>query len=597
MKSKFTFLATMALCLSISSASAELRYVGTAEPGDPAALLEQSHSNYQARLKSGKAKVQKRSNYTSDDIITKASMEKEYFSQSNSGQYPMMSVLYRTNETGLSTHIGYGFKNEAYIYNTVSQYPTLTYVKGEIVDNGTFYPDIVVPLPQAVLDYRNQDGSTIYYLEKMGIKLEGNSIKTFVDDSDSHEVRYVWKGDHYELENDADFMEQGMFTGLGMFDPEDKWSGFMDYDIVLEPMKDKTITAPENLIYNEWSLIYGDVEQGGTNGFHVNVGIDGDNLWIQGIGEDRLPQSWIRGKINRKADGKQTVTFKPTYLGEDTDYTIHYVYFAPLQKQLVYDETTGVESYQWVIQDEMEMSFNEEDRYLSGGAYQALAINRGKTKTMYYTLYQSPEIMFQDDVTDFVPRDPKFTNYIHNTQATGTDPVYGLKFKLPRTNNSEEILDAANLYYCVIVDGDPWWFYSDVYVYLNEDMSVVPHFFTDNYDFMINKTETVERTVYLYTHDLGDIGIMQVYRNPEWEEGEYYCSNIVYYSGKVVPFEGELEFNTTGVKAVQTTNAEAVSTEYYDLSGCRLSAPVKGINISRSIMSDGSVKTEKVIKK
>lgn len=597
MKSKITILAAMALCLGASTASAEMRYVGTVQPCDAAVMLEKSHNDYQARKKAGKAKVQQRLTYTADDIITKASMEKEYFSQSNKGQYPMMSVLYRTNETGLATHIGYGFKNEAYIYNTVSQYPTKTYVRGEQVENGTFYPDIVVPLPQPVLNYSNSEGSTIYYLDKMGVKLEGSSIKTFVDDSDSHEVRYVWKGDHYELENDADFMAEGMFTGLGMFDPEDNWSGFMDYNIELQPMKDKTVTPPADLIYNAWSLIYGDIEQGGTNGFHVNIGIDGDDFWMQGIGETMLSNSWVRGKINRKADGKQTVTFKPQYLGDNTDYTVHYVYMAPLQKQLVYDETTGIESYQWVVQEEMEMSFNEANRYLSGSTYQALAINQGKEKPSYYTIYQSPEIMFQDDVTDFVPRDPKFTNYIHNSQATGTDPVYGLKFKLPRTNNSEEILDATNLYYCIIVDGDPWYFYSDVYTYLTKDMSVIPHFFTDNYDFVINPTESVERTVYLYTHDLGDIGIMQVYRDPEWPEEEYYCSNIVYYSGSVVPFNGVIEFDTSGVRPTQISNAEAVSTEYYDLSGCRLQAPVKGINISRSIMSDGTVKTQKVITK
>ena len=36
--------------------------------------------------------------------------------------------------------------------------------------------------------------------------------------------------------------------------------------------------------------------------------------------------------------------------------------------------------------------------------------------------------------------------------------------------------------------------------------------------------------------------------------------------------------------------------EYYDLSGIRLSEPVRGINIRRTVFTDGSSVTDKVIK-
>lgn len=50
--------------------------------------------------------------------------------------------------------------------------------------------------------------------------------------------------------------------------------------------------------------------------------------------------------------------------------------------------------------------------------------------------------------------------------------------------------------------------------------------------------------------------------------------------------------------SVQGINADAVSSEYYNLQGIRVAAPVKGEpTIRRSVMSDGSVRTSKVIVK
>ncbi len=43
--------------------------------------------------------------------------------------------------------------------------------------------------------------------------------------------------------------------------------------------------------------------------------------------------------------------------------------------------------------------------------------------------------------------------------------------------------------------------------------------------------------------------------------------------------------------------SSVVAVEYYDLRGVRLPAPGEGISIRRIVMSDGSVQTDKVIKK
>ncbi|MDE6340818.1 MAG: hypothetical protein K2K93_00730, partial [Muribaculaceae bacterium] len=51
-----------------------------------------------------------------------------------------------------------------------------------------------------------------------------------------------------------------------------------------------------------------------------------------------------------------------------------------------------------------------------------------------------------------------------------------------------------------------------------------------------------------------------------------------------------------GVEAIGG-NGSVVAVEYYDLRGVRIPAPADGISIRRIVMSDGSVQTDKVIKK
>lgn len=52
---------------------------------------------------------------------------------------------------------------------------------------------------------------------------------------------------------------------------------------------------------------------------------------------------------------------------------------------------------------------------------------------------------------------------------------------------------------------------------------------------------------------------------------------------------------TSGIAGVEASGAEVVSTEYFSLSGTKLARPQSGVNIVRQKMSDGTVKTSKVM--
>ena len=53
--------------------------------------------------------------------------------------------------------------------------------------------------------------------------------------------------------------------------------------------------------------------------------------------------------------------------------------------------------------------------------------------------------------------------------------------------------------------------------------------------------------------------------------------------------------DATGIESVETT--EVISSTYYTLGGAKVSVPVKGINIVKSVLSNGKVKVQKVFVK
>ena len=53
--------------------------------------------------------------------------------------------------------------------------------------------------------------------------------------------------------------------------------------------------------------------------------------------------------------------------------------------------------------------------------------------------------------------------------------------------------------------------------------------------------------------------------------------------------------NPTAIGEAEGSSAEGVKTEYFSLSGARVAEPVKGVNIVKQTLGDGSVRTSKRI--
>ena len=73
--------------------------------------------------------------------------------------------------------------------------------------------------------------------------------------------------------------------------------------------------------------------------------------------------------------------------------------------------------------------------------------------------------------------------------------------------------------------------------------------------------------------------------NPPYADGdECLYSDIVYSDGSVV----------TGIKNA-SADAKAMSVTYYDLSGRKVQNPKHGVFVKKTVMSDGKVKTGKMV--
>jgi hypothetical protein len=84
------------------------------------------------------------------------------------------------------------------------------------------------------------------------------------------------------------------------------------------------------------------------------------------------------------------------------------------------------------------------------------------------------------------------------------------------------------------------------------------------------------------------------------DNGQYFFDKVkIYLTGKAVGFDyAKALDDLAGIETLEGTPAAKVrAIELFDLNGRRVMKAQKGLNIVKKVMSDGSVKTEKVIVK
>lgn len=580
MKLKFTLLTAFMASASLGVFAAPAAPAPFAVNADNAVVKGKPHAP--------RGNVATRAGVTVGDTpLTSVFGEQESFTMYGDSRYPNGNYVYVSPCNGKATHIKFGYNGDAYIFDPFSMYSTYTYMVGYTEGDGQ-YPDIICPMPQPILDFNSGASITRYYVDRAETKRNEDTSFDVLFDDEKNDVRYTWKDDHYEMVNDSDngYTTAIVMTTYDYAEHDFRFAGYSEASTKFYPQHDKNKVPPTTLGTDTWSFTSGNNDEGARNGFPVNVGIDGNNLWIQGIGDNILAESWIKGEIV-KEDDKEYVVFKSKqFLGQNGNYNIYF-----MTTELVRGADPAYpDLYGWVLCDQLKFSFDRENQYIeSNDMYEGFAINYGNLSYVPVSIYQGPEIFVDTELTDYTPHDPQI--YKTATFQPGmNNPTIGYMFYLFRTNNNGQVLNSNNLAYKIFFDDEQWYFYPDEYSMIGANiLSDLKYFYTDGYDIAIDKVDPTMRAIYFYGYDMGDFGVMEYYDNKD--EGKRYYSNIVYASGKKVPY--------LGPDSVEEIKAEGnvVAVEYYDLSGRRVSDSAEGVVIRRSTLDNGDVKVEKIIKK
>lgn len=455
---------------------------------------------------------------------------------------------------------------EVYIKNPFSAYVSNTYLKGKREDNKIVFS---LPQPVAAIDYY---GEEIYFIATM---MQYSDSENWYYPCNTEEAQAVGlpeitdqfvvninEDGSYSMEVDD---ARSVIPGL-IYSDDLAWTGYSEMSSEWKEFHGTLNLGPaDGVEVEDVVVIYGEL------GHYAKLAVDGENVFVQGVFPAQ-PQSWIQGKL----ENNKVIFPSGQYIGEDLDYG-YYTYFSAATFEEEWDDYYEEWYNVYTYSDEIVFDYDETTQTMTTGENDAIAYNTSDNKILYLSIFDSPVIKKQPAEISQTPQNPYdllFYNYYENWGYSW------LQFYLPMLNVDSDLLNQSDLYYKVFVDGDEFVFYSDDYSAVEDEMTLIPYNFNDNYDFICDGTY---HEVYFYFDGAEEIGVQ--------------LCNVK--DGDVIGESDIVSLNiSTGVQSVADANYKQIeSTKYFNLNGQEINNPSDGIFVKTVKYNDGSVKSFKVIKK
>ena len=304
--------------------------------------------------------------------------------------------------------------------------------------------------------------------------------------------------------------------------------------------EDPVVEAPTSISLSDYLFKATSIQydnEGGIAGmetvqYNVRVGFQGNDVYIQGLFES-MPLACVKGTKN--ADGDYVFT-SGQYYGHHPDIESQRFYFC--------GQIFGGLS-------DVEMSYDKTSRVFSGGSYYIL-VNSAKNSLAPYYVFAGVTISKIADKAA-VPATPSVVQYA----AFNDDYGYGFVcFDVPATDKDGNAIAREKLNYKMYVQKegvqDAYVFKPALYKNLSNDMSLVPYFFSDGYDFMLGGSQVC---FYEESKEWEKIGVQSVY------SGGYVNNNsdICWY---------DIKSGESGI--TQIVNSKSVNSKCYDLQGRKI---------------------------
>lgn len=289
------------------------------------------------------------------------------------------------------------------------------------------------------------------------------------------------------------------------------------------------------------------------------VARDGEKAWVKGLSPN-LAEAWVAGTI---AEGVLTI---PAYQYIGAYYTT-LAKWAPVMFE-GYDDRgmsiiTPLEEavFNW---DEATSTWNQASDFNSADVYyDSPDVMMGSIQKVRMTYYGGDK--------PAKPATPVFVSYDEEWTPT-------LIFNLPAEDVDGNFINPAHLTWSLFIDDDePYVFPNDKYTSFPENVSELDYYYADWFALNTNSDGT---HILQILEDLWDTICIQQY---------YTVDGVRTASDK-------LRIDYTALSVEKVGDETPVSIEYFDANGRRISNPKSGFMIRKSVMTDGSVKVEKVIK-
>lgn len=445
-------------------------------------------------------------------------------------------------------------------------YTEESWIEGD-VDGDT----VTFTFPQLVdedIDDEEPEYNIFGYCVKVKFKVEDEAEQSgwyYPTESQEYKFHIEEDGTLTSLEDEDTMMgycywiEPSEENGEGHF----SWQGTGDIVFSMTPNRGVEAEVPDGLKYETWKFI------NGTSASNVSIAVRDDAMYIKGLfNKTGMKDKVVVGKI----DGDNVIFDNAQYLGVYwTNYTVAYFVAGEMEEDT------------FVIKENVTFNWDRENQRLTTDG--AISISSSPTTVIWYMLSNKPAFVIPNDnvvVTRLYT--PVLTSFYDIDEEYDYDAE--LSFNLPTVDPDYQILNTDNIYYQVFVDGDLFTFYDDEYELPKgvTETTMIPYGYY-NYDGDLDAWGT-EHTIELHARGFETFGVREVYIN---EDGTEVYSDILYAPG----YE-----DLTGTSVSSMASAKTISSvRYIDLNGNVSSRPANGISVKQTIYSDGTIKTQKVIRK
>ena len=435
---------------------------------------------------------------------------------------------------------------KAYFKNIISHAATDTWVEGDVADG-----KITVPLGQLVYWF---DGG--YGLQLALVEVKGN-ITTYTS-KNTGSVTFTMQGNDLYLDGTSATPDETVYVGLGLTytgQYNGEWSYYLDYETVLTYKDVAMVDVPGDLETSVYSMEY---EQ---SGHLVNVGFRDNDVYVQGISENNIPNAWWKGTVG--SDGKLVFPLQFAQV-----YSTYLLYFCGSDFE---GETTADGGTTWnYLWTDGSATFDFNRQAGTFSSKQAVFVNNADDHFERGEAFRAP--LFRPFTEKAgTPSDPSIYAYIDYFDLAGFSILMPT---VPLLDTEGNFMDPSKVFWKIFVDDDePFILYPDEYKYLSDEIDEIPYIFTAEQQVKFSRSYIYEKAYGIYIFETGfrRIGVQSIYRGG----GEEHYSNIVYHY-----FEGN---DVARVNADQT----AGDVQHFDLSGRRVSDSHRGLTITR--MPDGRI--------